>query len=79
MTIIIVDHFAKTVYTDLRGKKLAHEINMRNNMAINYLRMPLKSSFAYQIPATTGIIMREHGIFWIETVGDLEGLVGVIQ
>ena len=74
MKIVIIDHYSRTVYSNLQGKQAAQtlsiELQLRNSEARDYIRMPLTASSKMEIPETIAHVTRFNNTYWIDILGD---------
>lgn len=74
ISLIIVDHYARTVFTNISGKGSAHlilsELQLKG-LPRHYTIMQLDTPYTGILPDTTALIERRENLFIIETTGDL--------
>lgn len=80
MYIIIVDHFNKTVFSNLitssdrstyGHERVEHELTLRDAGSVNYSRRDLSAENLPQVPPTSALIERSFDLVYIDIVGDL--------
>jgi len=79
MDLIIIDHYAKTVFSNLSRnradrERLALELTMKGGLGSEYIKMPLTASIAIEMADTTSFVTRRGNTYIVETIGDLDTL-----
>lgn len=75
MDLVLIDHNLRTIFHNIGGDRLQHELNMSNPEALFYRRADLTEVNQSELPPTTCFVTRRNNLVWIDTIGDLTDFV----